>query len=67
MNWQNVIVYVILVVCGLWIVRTLLNFFSKKSRNDSQNKCANCNCECKLKTQLKTQPKETVSCTHQKL
>ena len=43
MNWQNVIVGVILSLCVLFVVFKLWKFFSKKTPDN--NTCANCDCE----------------------
>ena len=45
MNWQNVIVYTILVLCALFTVYKLRKSISKKQ----SDKCANCDIECELK------------------
>jgi len=44
MNWQSAIVYVILVLCVLFIALKLRKFFLKKRTN----KCESCDCDCKL-------------------
>jgi len=43
MNWQNVTVYTILVLCAFFAVYKAKTLFSKKP-----DKCADCKCECEL-------------------
>jgi hypothetical protein len=47
MNWQSIIVYVILIGCAVLIVFNLWRTFTKKPTDE--NKCATCNYECDLK------------------
>jgi len=44
MNWQNIIVYAVLVLSVIWTIRSI---FTKKKHKGA--KCANCNRDCELK------------------
>lgn len=50
MNWQSIIVYVVLVLCALFVALKLRKFFSKKRKRAS--KCENCDYDCELKERL---------------
>lgn len=48
---QQIIVYIVFIVCVLVVVRYIGNSFI--NRSDKKNPCANCTSDCKLKSSLK--------------
>lgn len=56
MNWQELIVWILVIVCVVEIVRRVILFFQRTKEND--NPCATCSTGCDLKRMMDEKQQE---------
>ncbi len=56
MNWQDVIVYIIVACCFVWVIHRTLFWWKRAEKND--NPCASCVSGCDLKRMMDQKQQE---------